>query len=98
MNENVKFLNFGPLNNNSKLGLIAAPVPLVRAAFPSTFIPALPSANCAKNEDNAKFAGSPDCRPPSFIPANKLERSLPNELTPPVISPYPLVFVIPLKA
>ena len=66
----MKFLNFGPLNNNSKLGLIAAPVPLVRAAFPSTFNPALPSANCARNEDNAKFAGSPAPSAPSFTLPN----------------------------
>ena len=59
LKENWKFLNFGPLNNNSKLGFIAAPVPLVIASPAFTFIPTLPSANCAKNDDSATLAGEP---------------------------------------
>ena len=47
------------MNNNSKLGFIAAPVPLVIASPAFTFIPTLPSANCAKNDDSAMLAGVP---------------------------------------
>ena len=59
LKENWKFLNFGPLNNNSKLGFIAAPVPLVIASPAFTLIPTLPSAYCARNDDSARLAGVP---------------------------------------
>ena len=68
------------------------------AAAPSTFIPALPSANCAKNEDSARFAGSPVPSPPCCISVTSCPRSSFKSLPADNIFPSPIPLCAAPKA